>query len=137
MKKLLALLLGLLVYPAWAQTGASAPETAPCDAVIQKFMTRWKLPGASVAISRQGQLVYARGFGYADLAKSQPSTPATLFRVASVSKPVTSVAIMKLLEEGHLDLQHRAFGPRATSITPITPASSPTRASILLQCASY
>ncbi|GGG58182.1 serine hydrolase domain-containing protein [Hymenobacter glacieicola] len=112
MKKLLALLLGLLAYPAWAQTGASAPETVPCDAVIQKFMTRWKLPGASVAISRHGQLVYARGFGYADLAKSQPATPATLFRVASVSKPVTSVAIMKLLEDGRLDLQHRVFGPQ-------------------------
>lgn len=73
-------------------------------------MSRWKIPGASVAISRQGKLVYARGFGYADLAKTQPMTPATLLRVASVSKPVTSVAIMKLLEEGRLNLQHKVFG---------------------------
>ncbi|WP_139924590.1 serine hydrolase [Hymenobacter sp. DG01] len=111
MKKLLALLLGLLALPAWAQTGVSAVETAPVDAVVQKFMSRWKIPGASVAISRQGKLVYARGFGYADLAKTQPMTPATLLRVASVSKPVTSVAVMKLMEEGKLSLQHKVFGP--------------------------
>lgn len=110
MKKLLALLLGLLVLPAWGQTGVSAGETAPVDAVVQKFMSRWKIPGASVAISHQGKLVYARGFGHADLAKTQPMTPATLLRVASVSKPVTSVAVMKLLEEGRLSLQHKVFG---------------------------
>ncbi|RPD47165.1 class A beta-lactamase-related serine hydrolase [Hymenobacter sediminis] len=73
-------------------------------------MARWKIPGASVAISRHGKLVYARGFGHADLAQSQPMTPATLLRVASVSKPVTAIAIMKLVEEGQLDLQHKAFG---------------------------
>nr|WP_246399075.1 serine hydrolase domain-containing protein [Hymenobacter luteus] len=108
---MLALLLGLLVLPAWGQTGVPAGETAPVDAVVQKFMSRWKIPGASVAISRQGKLVYARGFGHADLAKTQPMTPATLLRVASVSKPVTSVAMMKLLEQGQLSLQHKVFGP--------------------------
>ncbi|GAB3286670.1 serine hydrolase domain-containing protein [Hymenobacter tenuis] len=111
MKKLLALLLGLLAIPAWAQTGVSSPETVPLDAVVQKFMSRWKIPGASVAISRQGKLVYARGFGYSDLERTQPMTPATLVRVASVSKPVTSIAIMKLVEDGRLDLQHKVFGP--------------------------
>ena len=111
MKKLLALLLGLLALPALAQTGVSSAETAPCDAVVQKFITRWKIPGASVAISRHGELVYARGFGYADLARKKPMTPATLLRVASVSKPVTSIAIMKLVEDGQLELQHKVFGP--------------------------
>ena len=111
MKKLLALLLGILTLPAWAQTGIPSVETASCDAIVQKFVTRWEIPGASVAISRHGKLVYARGFGYADLARTQPMTPATLLRVASVSKPVTSIAIMKLVEDGQLDLQHKVFGP--------------------------
>ncbi|TGD83299.1 class A beta-lactamase-related serine hydrolase [Hymenobacter wooponensis] len=74
-------------------------------------MERWKIPGASVAIGRQGKLVYARGFGHADLGNSQLMEPSNLLRVASVSKPVTSIAIMKLMEEGRLELQHKAFGP--------------------------
>ncbi|UYZ61632.1 serine hydrolase domain-containing protein [Hymenobacter weizhouensis] len=111
MKKLLALLLGLLTSPAWAQTGVSAPELAPCDAAVQKFMKRWDIPGASVAIARHGKLVYARGFGHANLARTEPMTPAHLLRVASVSKPVTAVAVMKLVEQGRLDLRHTVFGP--------------------------
>ncbi|QJX47290.1 beta-lactamase family protein [Hymenobacter taeanensis] len=74
-------------------------------------MERWTIPGASVAIGRQGKLVYARGFGYADLSQSQPMEPSNLLRVASVSKPVTSIAIMKLMQEGRLELQHKVFGP--------------------------
>ncbi|WP_262489900.1 serine hydrolase domain-containing protein [Hymenobacter sp. AT01-02] len=111
MKILLALLLSLLTFPAWAQTGVWSSKTASYDAAVQKLMKRWKIPGASVAISKQGKLVYARGFGYSDLARSQAMTPATLMRVASVSKPVTSVAIMKLVEDGQLTLQHNVFGP--------------------------
>lgn len=108
---MLALLVGLLAFPALAQTGVSSPELISCDAVVQKFMERWDIPGASVAISRQGKLVYARGFGYADLGQSQLMQPSNLLRVASVSKPVTSLAIMKLMEDGRLELQHKAFGP--------------------------
>ncbi|PJJ52774.1 serine hydrolase domain-containing protein [Hymenobacter chitinivorans] len=111
MKKLLALVLGLLAFPALAQTGASTPQLAHCDAAIEQFMKRWKIPGASVAISRQGKLVYCRAFGYADLARTEPMRPSHLLRVASVSKPVTATAIMKLVEEGRIDLQHKAFGP--------------------------
>lgn len=74
-------------------------------------MQRWKVLGASVALSKDGQLVYERAFGYADVARTQPLQPHHLMRVASVSKPVTAVAIMKLAEEGRLDLAHRVFGP--------------------------
>jgi CubicO group peptidase (beta-lactamase class C family) len=110
-KKLLALLLGLLAFPALAQTGASTPQLAHCDAAIEQFMKRWKIPGASVAISRQGKLVYSRAFGYADLARTVPMRPSHLMRVASVSKPVTATAIMKLVEQGRIELSHKAFGP--------------------------
>ncbi|TGE14289.1 serine hydrolase domain-containing protein [Hymenobacter elongatus] len=111
MKKLLALLLGLLAFPTLAQTGASTPQLAHCDAAIEQFMQRWKIPGASVAISRHGKLVYCRAFGYADLARTVPLRPSHLLRVASVSKPVTATAIMKLVEDGRLRLDHKAFGP--------------------------
>ncbi|OON71088.1 serine hydrolase domain-containing protein [Hymenobacter sp. CRA2] len=94
-----------------AQTGIAEPSMAGCDAAVRQFMQRWKIPGASVAISHQGRLVYARGFGYADLARTEPMQPAHLLRVASVSKPVTAVAIMKLVEDGQLTLNHKVFGP--------------------------
>ncbi|TGE21212.1 class A beta-lactamase-related serine hydrolase [Hymenobacter aquaticus] len=112
MKTLLALLLGVLALPALAQTGASTPQLTHCDAAIERFMQRWKIPGASVAISRQGKLVYCRAFGYADLARTVPMRPSHLLRVASVSKPVTATAIMKLVEQGKIDLSHKAFGPK-------------------------
>jgi CubicO group peptidase (beta-lactamase class C family) len=96
---------------ATAQTGVAEPALAGCDAAVQEFMSRWNIPGASVAISKDGRLVYARGFGHADLARTEPMRPAHLLRVASVSKPVTAVAILKLAEEGKVALNHRVFGP--------------------------
>lgn len=101
----------LTTLSARAQTGISAPSLAGCDAEVKAFMARWDIPGASVAISKDGRLVYERGFGYANLARTEPMQPAHLLRVASISKPVTAVAIMKLAEEGRLTLNHRVFGP--------------------------
>ena len=49
---------------------------------------------------RDGRLIYARGFGYADVESKTPVQPDALFRIASVSKPITSAAVMKLVEEG-------------------------------------
>lgn len=101
----------LMALPGQAQTGVAAPPLVPCDAVVKAFMDRWDIPGASVAISKDGRLVYERGFGYANLARTEPMQPAHLLRVASISKPVTAIAIMKLAEEGRLTLNHRVFGP--------------------------
>jgi CubicO group peptidase (beta-lactamase class C family) len=102
----------LTVLGAAAQTtGIAEPQLAGCDAVVQEFMKRWDIPGASVAISKDGRLVYERGFGHADLARTEPMRPAHLLRVASVSKPVTAIAILKLAEQGRLTLNHRVFGP--------------------------
>jgi N-acyl-D-amino-acid deacylase len=54
-------------------------------------------------------LVYSRGFGYDDLASKQPVSPDSLFRIASISKPFTAVTILRLTEEGKLDLDAKAF----------------------------
>jgi len=72
---------------------------------------RWNVLGASVAITRNGKLVYERAFGHADLARTTPLQPYHLLRVASVSKSVTALAIMKLVEQGQLSLSHKVFGP--------------------------
>ena len=110
MKLLLTLLLGLLSLRGLAQAGIMVPELAHCDASMQQFMRRWNVPGASVALAKDGRLVYARAFGYADAARTVPLQPYHLLRVASISKTVTALAIMKLVESGQLSLSHPVFG---------------------------
>jgi CubicO group peptidase (beta-lactamase class C family) len=74
-------------------------------------MRRWEITGASVAVAKEGKLVYARGFGLADKEKDQHVEPYNKFRVASISKLVTAVAIMRLSEQGKLSVLDRVFGP--------------------------
>jgi CubicO group peptidase (beta-lactamase class C family) len=80
---------------------------------IEWFMRNWNIKGSSVAIAKEGKLLYARGFGYASLSDSLPVEPYHRFRVASVSKLITAVAIMKLQEEGRLTVNEKVFGPGA------------------------
>ena len=55
---------------------------------MARFMAENRPPGAAVAVARNGRLVYARGFGYANLETREPVQPGSLFRIASVSKPI-------------------------------------------------
>ena len=90
-------------------TGVAVPGMASFDRVISDLMTRWDIPGGAIAVVKDGRLVYARGFGYADVERRETVEPDALFRIASVSKPITGVAILKLVEEGRLDLDAKAF----------------------------
>jgi N-acyl-D-amino-acid deacylase len=73
-------------------------------------MTKWDIPGGALAIMRDGQLMLARGYGFADVAREERVRPESLFRIASISKPITAVAILNLVEEGRLSLDARALG---------------------------
>ncbi|MDQ6826954.1 MAG: beta-lactamase family protein [Candidatus Eremiobacteraeota bacterium] len=99
-----------------AVVGAKVPVTGKAIAQLQSFdrfmltfMKRFSIPGGQCAVARNGRLVYARGFGYADQLLTTPVSPTALFRIASSSKPITAVAIMKLVEDGKLGLEERAF----------------------------
>lgn len=96
----------LVVLPAAAQTTAELPpETiARIEAVISTEMSRYSIPGLSVAIVVDNQLVYANGFGFADLESSVPARADTVYRTASIAKPMTATAVMQLAEQGKLDL---------------------------------
>jgi len=83
-------------------TGETSPAFAPFDEWMKKFLQDHKVPGGSLAIVRDGKVVYARGFGLADREKKTPVQPESLFRIASISKPITAVAVLKLVEEGRL-----------------------------------
>src|SRR6266446_5369500 len=67
-------------------------------------MTSKKIPGLSVAVVSDNQLRWQRGYGMADLENSVPAKAATVYRIASVAKPITAVAVMQLVERGKLDL---------------------------------
>ena len=79
------------------------------DSVIQTFMQQNDTPGVSLAITDGGRLVYARGFGYADVGRREPVTPQSLFRIASISKPITAVAILQLVDQDKISLNDKVF----------------------------
>jgi uncharacterized protein (TIGR03437 family) len=107
---------------AFGQTGQSSPGTAGLDQVMEGLLTKYSIPGAALAISRNGALVYARGFGHANSASSQLVQPDSLFRLASVSKTFTAIAIMKLVEEGKIQLDQSAFA-LMPDLTPLSGAT--------------
>ena len=81
------------------------------DTRIKSVMKKFNIPGASVAIVKDGKLVYAKGYGYGSRENKEIAAATSLYRIASVSKPLTGVAIMKLTETTNLDLEQRVFGP--------------------------
>ena len=88
-------------------SGAAVPGMGSYDQVIPDLMRKYAIPGAAVAVVRDGKLIYARGFGYADVENKTPVQPDALFRIASMSKPITSAAIMTLVGDGKLALDDR------------------------------
>lgn len=90
--------------------GSSGMEFASVEKTINSFMRKWSIVGASVSIAKDGKLIYSKGFGFADTSSGTVTEPFNKFRVASISKLVTAVAIMKLREDGRLSLNDRVFG---------------------------
>ncbi len=77
------------------------------------FLKQWNLAGMTMAIVKDGKLVFAHGYGYSDVEAKTVVTPGNLFRIASVSKLITAVAIMKLVEKKVISLDSKVFGPKA------------------------
>jgi len=90
---------------AFAQDAKLLPATRKeIETEVAKFMAKNNVPGISVAVVKDGEYVWAAGFGMADLENSVPATSQTLYRLASLSKPITAVAAMQLWQQGKLDL---------------------------------
>ncbi len=98
----------------WHDTLSNASSQSealvPMDRRVERFMEKWDLRGMSLAITRNDSLLFAKGYGWANAEFNIPMTPNTLTRIASASKLVTGVAIMKLCEEGKMSLNSRLFG---------------------------
>jgi CubicO group peptidase (beta-lactamase class C family) len=84
--------------------GLSSDQRAQIEKAASSFMAANSVPGVSVAVVQDGELVWSAGFGMADLENFVPATSFTLFRLGSISKPITATAILQLAERGKLDL---------------------------------
>ncbi len=101
-------LLGLLLLGtalSQSQEHQLSPEKrSQIEAAVSRFMASTHLPGVSVAVVENGEYEWGAGFGIADLENNAPASEHTLFRLASISKPLTATAAMQLWERGQLDL---------------------------------
>jgi CubicO group peptidase (beta-lactamase class C family) len=94
----------------WQNLNYSAATLQAINNDVAKFMQQYSVPGASIAIAKDDRLVYAHGFGVADKTTGDAVTVNSLFRIASVSKPITSAAIFTLVDQGRLRLSDKVFG---------------------------
>ncbi|MDE5674983.1 MAG: beta-lactamase family protein, partial [Muribaculaceae bacterium] len=99
---------------AWSDTLANSmseiAELKPMDAEIERFIRKWEIKGISLAVTRHDSLLYAKGYGLADHLSDEPMDASSIMRMASASKLVTAVGIMRLCEDGKLGLDTKVFG---------------------------
>ncbi len=109
---------GAMALPSFARGFAQAQGEQPrgreigeLGRLVAQFKTQFRVPGFSVAITKNGQFVYDHPFGIAVRDKALEVQQNSLFRIASVSKPITAVTIFTLIEQGKLNLNDKVFGP--------------------------
>ena len=87
----------------------AAPRIDKLDKAVKALLKKYDIPGATLAVMKDGKLVYAEGYCFSDKAAKEKAKPETLFRIASVSKTLTAVATLKLVQEGAFSLDDKAF----------------------------
>jgi serine beta-lactamase-like protein LACTB len=101
---LLALFLACASVAAAQQKSLPSEKRLQIETAVSSFMSANSVPGIGAAAVLDGEPVWSAGFGMADLENSSPATSSTLFRLGSISKPITATAILQLWERGKLDL---------------------------------
>ncbi|MFC1706389.1 serine hydrolase domain-containing protein [Planctomycetota bacterium] len=105
----MAVVFGAMLASTTLADEGSQGHLKPFDDLMAEFVKTHEVPGAALAITKDSRLVYAKGFGFADREKQRPVEPHFLFRIASVSKPITATAVMQLVEKGKLELDARVL----------------------------
>jgi serine beta-lactamase-like protein LACTB len=96
-------LLLMAAAPAHAQTAVPPSNTIAAERAAA-LLDSARVPGLAVAVARDGQVVWGAGFGWANVEDSVRATPSTVFGIGSVSKPLTAAALMRLVEQGRMDV---------------------------------
>ncbi len=90
-------------------TGKAAPRLQRLDRLMVQFLREHDIPGASLAIAKDGRLVFAHGYGWANVENNKPVRPISRFNIASCCKPIIGVTLLKLVDEGKLRLDDKVF----------------------------
>ena len=90
--------------PQVAKPTVARSVSAAIDDAIQRQIKKYNIPGLAIAVTRGNRTIYSRAYGWADLENRAPATPKTLFRVGSITKPITATAAFVLAEHRRLDL---------------------------------
>jgi CubicO group peptidase (beta-lactamase class C family) len=85
--------------------GVSSAARAQIDRIVTTEMASRHIPGVALAVSRDGRMLFAKGFGFANLEHDIPVTPTTVFKIGSVSKQFIASGVMLLVQEGRLSLE--------------------------------
>ncbi len=101
---LATILLAGCTLPGAKQEEADAKTIGAFETELENLRQQMKIPGMSAAVVKDGQLVWARGFGYADIENGTPAAAETPYHLASVTKAFAAVVIMQLVQEGKLSL---------------------------------
>jgi CubicO group peptidase (beta-lactamase class C family) len=88
----------------YKSTGMSVERLERLDGVMKSYVTENKLPGLVAIVIRNGQIVYHKAYGLADVASNRPMQKDDIFRIASMTKAITATAVMMLYEEGKFGL---------------------------------
>jgi N-acyl-D-amino-acid deacylase len=90
-------------------TGVAVESLKAFDDAMLEFMRKYEIQAGVLAVSKDGRIVLDRGYGWADQARTKPTPPDALMRIASVAKPITRAAVLKLIREGKLSLDTKVF----------------------------
>jgi N-acyl-D-amino-acid deacylase len=91
-------------------TGTSPPESLKAfDEAAMQFMQTYHIQAGTLAVAKDGRILLQRGYGWADQARTKPTPPDALLRIASVSKPITKAAVLNLIREGKIAFDTKAF----------------------------
>jgi serine beta-lactamase-like protein LACTB len=102
-KKIILLVAGLLLIVPLSE-GATLSNVLSEARTLARTELAPGAPGLSIAVAHDGKIIWSEGFGFADVAAKRPVTAQTLFRIGSVSKPITAAGLMLLVEKGAVDL---------------------------------
>jgi CubicO group peptidase (beta-lactamase class C family) len=114
-RALLRALAGTAMTAPWLRANEAAPPPAvipAMEAAVREVMKDYRIPGLSLAFACRGKLIHSAAFGWADQDAEEKLTSAYRFRIASISKPITSAAIFRLVEQGKLRLEDKIFGAK-------------------------
>lgn len=110
-------LIGLVFLSACANPDKARPDSAPLserqidkiDSICRSFIEKGNTVGLSMALSHKGRVVFARGYGLANIESEQQATDSTIYAIASVSKFITAITTMRMVEQGKLSLSDKVI----------------------------